>query len=109
MILARSLGDTSIERKEDEIALSKHTVARHTKELSDGVSQQLKDLVKTCTFLSLALDESTDICDVVQLNIFIQGMDDNFSAIEDVLSLESLHGRTRGSVIFDKVKSCLEN
>lgn len=73
------------------------------------MSQQLKDLVHSCTFFSLALDESTDICDVAQLSIFIRGIDDNFSVFEELLSLESLHGKTRGSDIFDKVKSCLEN
>ena len=57
--------------KADEIALSKKNVTRCTKELSDDVSQQLKDLVKTCTFFSLVFDESTDICDVDQLSIII--------------------------------------
>ncbi|KAG7155182.1 Zinc finger BED domain-containing protein 5-like 1 [Homarus americanus] len=70
-IFARRLGDKSIERKADEIALSKQTVSRRTKELSHDVSQQLKDLAHSCTFFSLALDESTDICDVAQLSIFI--------------------------------------
>lgn len=108
-IFARRLGDTSIERKADEIALSKQTVTRRTEELSHDVVQQLKDLVQSCTFFSLALDESTDVCDVAQLSIFIRGIDDNFSVFEELLSLESLHGKTRGSDIFEKVKSCLES
>ncbi|KAG7162491.1 Zinc finger BED domain-containing protein 5-like 10, partial [Homarus americanus] len=108
-IFARRLGDKSIERKADEIALSKQTVTRRTEELSHDVSQQLKDLVHSCTFFSLALDKSTDICDVVQLSIFIKGIDDHFSVFEELVSLESFHGKTRGSDIFDKVKSCLEN
>ena len=58
---ARSLDDKSIESKADEIAHTKQTVTRRTKELFGDASQQLKDLVKTCNFLSLALDESTDI------------------------------------------------
>ncbi|KAG7174117.1 General transcription factor II-I repeat domain-containing protein 2A-like 5, partial [Homarus americanus] len=98
-IFARRLGDKSIERKADEIALSKQTVTRRTEELSHDVSQQLKDLVHSCTFFSLALDESTDI----------RGIDDHFSVFEELVSLESLHGKTRGSDIFDKVKSCIEN
>ena len=108
-IFGRRLGDKSIERKADEIALSKQTVTRRTEELSHDVVQQLKDLVKSCTFFSLALDESTDVCDVAQLSIFIRGIDDNFSVFEELLSLESLHGKTRGSDIFEKVKSCLES
>ncbi|KAG7176846.1 General transcription factor II-I repeat domain-containing protein 2A-like 1, partial [Homarus americanus] len=76
---------------------------------SRQLRDQLKDLVHSCTFFSLALDESTDICDVAQLSIFIRGIDDHFSVYEELVSLESLHGKTRGSDIFDKVKSCLEN
>ena len=64
---------------------------------------------QSCTFFSLALDESTDICGVAQLGIFIRGIDDHFNVFEELLSLESMHGKTRGSDIFNKVKSCLEN
>ena len=66
------------------------------------VSQQLKYIVKTCTSLSLALDGSTDICDVAQLSTFIRGIDDNFSVFEELHSHES-------DQTFDKAKSCLEN
>ena len=104
----RHLGNKSIERKADEIAISRQTVTRRIEELSQDVFRQLEDLVHSCTFFSLALDESTDICDVAQLNIFIRGIDDNFN-FEELASLELLHGKTRGSGIFGKVKSCLEN
>ena len=33
-------------------------------------------------------------------------MDDYFSVFEELLNLESLHEKTKGSDIFDKVKSC---
>ena len=55
------------------------------------------------------MDESADISDVAQLNIFIRGIDNNVNAFEELIGLESLHGRTRGLDIFDKVRSCLEN
>ena len=61
-----------------------------------------------CIF-SLALDESTGICDVAQLSIFVRGIDDNFNVVEELIGFESLHGKTRGSDIFEKVKSYLEN
>ncbi len=69
----------------------------------------MKDLAKNCTFFLLALDESTDICDVAQLSIFIRGIDKNFNVFEELLSLESLHGKARGSDIFENVKICIEN
>ena len=46
---------------------------------------------------------------IPQLSIFIRGTGDHFNVFEELVSLESLHGRTRGSDIFDKMKSCLEN
>ena len=76
--MARSLGDKSIEREADDIALSKQTATRYTEEHSDDVSQQLKDFVKACTFLSLALNN------------------DNLSVFDERFSLESLHRTTIG-------------
>lgn len=108
-IFERHLGNKGIERKADESAISRQTVTRRIEELSQDVFQQLEDLVHSCTFFSLAFDESTDICDVAQLSIFIRGIDDNFNVFEELASLESLHGKTRGSDIFGKGKSCLEN
>ena len=93
----------------DEIAFYKLTVTRRTEELPDDVPQQLKDLVVTCTFFLLTLDELTDICYVAQLSIFIRGIDDNFSVLEEYFSLVSLHIKTRGSDVFDKEVSCLKN
>ena len=49
--------------------------------LSHDVSEQQKDPVHTCSFFSLALDKSADICDVVQLSIFIRGSDDDFNVL----------------------------
>ncbi|GLV40077.1 hypothetical protein CBL_02962 [Carabus blaptoides fortunei] len=108
-IFASHLGNKDIERKGNEIALSRQTVTRRIEELSQDVSQQLEDIVHSCTFFSLASEESTDICDVAQLSIFIRGIDDNFNLFEELASLESLYGKTRGSDIFEKVKSYLDN
>lgn len=69
-IFAICLDDKNIKRKVDEIALSKQTVTRRTEELSHDISEQLKDLANACTLFSLALDESTDICDVAPVKHF---------------------------------------
>uniref|UniRef100_H3BFL4 DUF4371 domain-containing protein n=1 Tax=Latimeria chalumnae TaxID=7897 RepID=H3BFL4_LATCH len=55
--------------------------------------------------LSLAVDESTDIGDVAQLCIWIRCIDTvNFEITEDLLSLKSLHDRTRGKDIYIAVR-----
>ncbi|XP_068240793.1 general transcription factor II-I repeat domain-containing protein 2A-like [Palaemon carinicauda] len=88
---------------------SKEAITRSIEELSRGVSEQLKDRVHAGSFFSLPLDEFADICDVAELSIFIRGIYDNFNIFEELIGLESLHGKTRGSDTFEKVKSCLEN
>ncbi len=85
------------------------SIRRRTEELSIDVSEQVKSLAHAYTFLSLALDKSTDISDVDQLSIFIRGIEDNFRICEELADLESLHEKTRGSDIWGKVKLCLEN
>ena len=89
--------------------MSKQTITRRIEKLSHDVSEQLKDRFHTCSSFSLALDESADISNVAQLSIFVRGMDNNFNMFEELIALESLHGRTRELDIFDKVRSCLEN
>ena len=80
--ITKWVGDKSIERKVSKIPLSKQTITRHIAELSHDVSKQQMDRVYACSFFSLALDESDDMCDVVQLSIFIRGSDDNFNIFE---------------------------
>ena len=67
--------DESIERKVNEIAIPKQTITQHIEELS-YVSEQQKDRVHTSSFFSLALDESANICDAVQLSFIISESDD---------------------------------
>ncbi len=85
-IFARNLSHKIIEPKVNELCLSKQSLTRRNEELSTYISEQLKKLAQTCTFLSLALDKSADITDTVQLNIFIKGIDDNFHVFEEFLS-----------------------
>ena len=106
---AQYVGEKSIEKKANEVALSKQTITRRIEELSRDVCEQVKDRAHACSFFSLAFDESADICDVAQLSIFIWKIDDNFDVFKELIGFESLHGKTRGSDIFEKVKLCLES
>ena len=58
---------------------------------------------------SLVLDESSDICDVVQSSIYIGESDYNSNIFEESIGHESLYVKTRGSDIFQEVRSCLES
>ena len=63
---------------------------------------------RTSVFYSLVLDESTDQTDTAQLAIFVQGVDSNFDAAEEILSIVSLKDRTTGEDIFKTLKNVLE-
>lgn len=74
---------------------------------------ELNKNISILCYYSLALDESCDIKDTVQLVVFLRGVDDNFNVIEEFLDLETLEGRTTGDDIFHAVsqvrqKFCLD-
>ena len=102
---AQYVDEKSIKKKANDVALSKPTITRHIEELSRDVCEQVKDRAHACWFFSLAFDESADICDVAQLSIFVRGIDDNFKVFKKLIGFESLHGKTRGSDIFEKVSN----
>ncbi|KAK0152455.1 General transcription factor II-I repeat domain-containing protein 2A [Merluccius polli] len=55
-----------------------------------------------------ALDESNDIKDTAQLLIFIRGINDSFEITEELLSMESLKGKTRGEDLYEQVSAVIE-
>jgi hypothetical protein len=62
-----------------------------------------------CSYISLALDESVDICDTARLCLFIRATDKNFYVTKELIGLVPLHGTTKGTDIFEKIKLCIEN
>ena len=49
---------------------------------------------------SVALDESTDITDTAQLEIYVRGVEDNFEVMEELLTVIPMHGQTTTQDIF---------
>lgn len=67
--------------------------------MSEDLTSQLKERVKSFTAQSIAIDESTDINDVAQLAIFIRGVDDNFTVTEEFVKLAPLKDTTTSNDI----------
>lgn len=87
-----------------DLQLSRNTVMRRIEMMSKNVDEQLqRDLVQ-CVAFSLQLDESTDISDTAQLLIFIRMVFGDFSTREELLTMISLKGRTRGIDLFTEFK-----
>ena len=58
-----------------------------------------RQCVHACSFFSLALDESADICDVAHSSIFVREID-IFNVFEDLIGFELFQGKTRESDLF---------
>jgi len=75
-----------------------------------SLQNKLRNLLKSCKYFFLCLDESVDIQHISQLNIFtrILLVQDDFSYIEKLLDFVSFHNITRNFDIFLIVKESLK-
>jgi hypothetical protein len=89
------------------VSLSANTIATRINELAEDIEGQLKENSKKFCALSLAIDESTDINDIAQLSIFIRGVDEEFSIVEQLLELVSMKGRTTAADIFFELEKVI--
>ena len=103
--MALAFGDEKMAKQFETVPLSHQTVAKRVMKLSEHVSAKTKDIVQQCKYYSLALDESTDICEVSRLLIFISTIDEEFTINEELLQTILLHGTTKGSDIYNSLVS----
>ncbi|OAF67748.1 hypothetical protein A3Q56_04426 [Intoshia linei] len=94
-----------------EIPLSRVTIQRRQCSISKQLKQSLiTTVLNSKSIFSLAVDESTDICDSAQLLIFVRSLSSDFITHEDLLSMETLRGIACGVDIFEAVKkSCRDS
>ncbi|KAK0148944.1 General transcription factor II-I repeat domain-containing protein 2 [Merluccius polli] len=90
------------------VSLSRRTVSDRITDIADDIEESLKKSAGDFKFFSLACDEITDITNTAQLAIFIRGITEDFDVREDLLSLEAMHGTTRGEDLFEKLVSALQ-
>ncbi|XP_014283679.1 general transcription factor II-I repeat domain-containing protein 2-like [Halyomorpha halys] len=63
------------------------------------INTTLIDHMTGCESFSIALDESTALSETAQYAIFIRGVDKEFTATEEFLTLQSLKGTTTGEEV----------
>ena len=85
-----------------EIPLSRNTVKSRILDMADNVSHQQNKDLSSCNFLSICLDESTDITGSARLAIFGRYLVDD-TIREELISLASLETITRGIDICNAV------
>ena len=78
-----------------EIPLSRNIVKARILDMADNVSHQQNKDLSSCNFLSICLDESTDITGSAHLAIFGRYLVNN-TIREELISLASLETTTRG-------------
>ena len=59
-------------------------------------------------FYTLAMDDSNDVTDTVQLAIFIRGIDDEYNVTEEMASLVPLKDTTKSRDLYEAVKNMLK-
>ena len=57
-----------------QTSLSRFTASRSTNDLSDNIKETLRERLKSCAAISLALDKSRDISDTALLVVFIRAV-----------------------------------
>lgn len=94
--------------KFEKISLSRRTVTRRVELIDEHIVSELNKKAESFNLYSLALDESNDVKDTAQLLIFIRGINDSFEITEELLSMESLKGKTRGEDLYEQVSAVIE-
>ncbi|CAN7943134.1 unnamed protein product, partial [Ixodes pacificus] len=86
------------------VSLAPNTVARKVEDIGTNITCQIAEKAKQFTHYSLALDESTDVCDTSQLLVFIRGVDSEFNVTEELASVHSMHGTVTREDIFKELE-----
>ncbi|KAK0145774.1 General transcription factor II-I repeat domain-containing protein 2B [Merluccius polli] len=94
--------------KFENISLSRRTVTHRVELIDEDIVSELNKKAESFNLYSLALDESNDIKDTAQLLIFIRGINDSFEITEELLSMESLKGKTRGEDLYEQVSAVIK-
>ena len=90
-----------------DVSLSVSTITSRIEDIGEHLHETLKESAKFFKYFSLAIDESNDTTDTVQLLIFIRGIDAKFRITEKLCSLRSLKSATTAENIFSEVTTAL--
>lgn len=87
-----------------DVSLPANTVTRRISDISGVLTDNLKKKAMKFKYFSIAIDESNDIVDTAQLLIFVRGVSEQFEITEELLSLRSMKGTTKGAEIFEQLQ-----
>lgn len=96
-------------QKARKLQLSNDTVTRRVECISNDLRQQLTIESNNFVCYSIALDGTKDIADIEQLAFFVRGVKPDFTIKEELLTIRSLHGSTKGAEVFQQMMTVLED
>lgn len=92
----------------EKVSLSRNTVSKRIEDISHQIQDKLSEKCSQFEYFALAIDESTCISDTAQLAVFVRGITQSYDIIEELLELAPMKDRTRGTDIFQALKSTVE-
>ncbi|XP_065665708.1 general transcription factor II-I repeat domain-containing protein 2A-like [Hydra vulgaris] len=101
--------DKKIHDKFQSMHLSARTVTRKIEKMVVNVYEQLPNNLSEAEFVSIALDESTDLVGKAQLCVYARFITTNCCLFEELLGIELLETTTTGQDIYDKLFKILKN
>ena len=73
----------------------------------ENLKSSQEDHFEKLQFFSIAIDESVDTTDTVQLAVFVRGIKENFHVFEEFVELIPLKNTTTGADILKALLQCL--
>ena len=67
--------------------------------MAGDVRDTLSETCSSLEFFAIALDKSTDVKDTSQLAVFVRGVTESFTVVEEFLQLVPLYGTTTGNCL----------
>ncbi|XP_065658645.1 general transcription factor II-I repeat domain-containing protein 2A-like [Hydra vulgaris] len=101
--------DKKIHDKFQRMHLSARTFTRKIEKMVVNVYEQLSNNLLEAEFVSIALDESTDLVGKAQLCVYARFITTNCCLFEELLGIEPLETTTTGQDIYDKLFKILKN
>ena len=83
-----------------DVSLSRNTVVERASDMTDDLTNRLKQRANTFKYFSFAADENTDISDHAQIMFFIRGVDEDLIVTVELAQVEGLLETTRGQDIY---------
>ncbi|XP_066494426.1 general transcription factor II-I repeat domain-containing protein 2-like [Tiliqua scincoides] len=89
------------------VCLAPSTIERRIEDIGCNIVKQIADKARNFHQYSLALGESTEVCDTSQLLVFIRGVDEDFNVTQEFVSVRSMYDTVTGEDIFQELEKTL--